>query len=154
MIVLGLDAETGGEHEAQRRKRAQPRLQVLGIEPELHDLEERFVGRVGDGSFLRQPRRLVQRGEHPGGIRLSSIEQVALRQPAELLCGLPIVGVAVGDESGDRGVVGRAVVGALNELGELRDQAGQVGGLHAGEFEHGRAIAGHSGAFRTVAHRP
>ena len=101
-----------------------------------------------------QPGGLVQSREHPRGIRLSPIEQVALRQPAELLGGLPIVGVAVGHESGDRGIVGRAVVGALNELFELRDQAGQVGGLHPGQFEHGRAIPGHSGAFRTVAHRP
>ena len=80
MIGFVDDSQPRGEDEAERGERAEPAPERLGIELDDGDPGERLLV-VGDE---RGPGDAVETGEDGGGIRRPSIEQVALREFAEL----------------------------------------------------------------------
>ena len=142
--------ESRREHQPNRGETAEPCLKCLGVEPQLDQLQENIVIRLG---ILRHHGCFTQRPEHRAGILAPPLQQVTLSHVAEVLGRLGVVGVGVGHESGDRRVAGGAL-GVFEQFGELRDQAGKVGGLHPGQLEHHGARSAHCGACRMVAHSP
>ena len=149
MLVLIGDAEPGRDDEPHGGKGAHPRLNSVGVEDEF-DLLPPLSSGVGD---RRQRRRGREARTHESGVVVSAAEEVALGDVPELPGRLGIIGVRIGNEPKHGGIVVR-LRPVRDEVGELIDQIGEVGGLETRDPERERNAGHGAGALLTVAHRP